>query len=391
MSIREIPLQTTAPAIPPAPSGEDLDKLVDECAHWIETTVGTFKKRLSPDLRPDNDGRSSMALTDGKNQWGSSVGHGGIRGWIVDGTLRDIAQLREIVNDFLDAMKQRVRIKRHLDPNWTIDNNAMAVLSSRFGIPDAPRTFDELAARQAEQRVIEERQRVERDAEFRRKQAEWQLSPEGREFERRLLVDEFKREQVNIVMNALFPFERIEYADPDNPTDAEKVANKTKRFDNYLVECNRLKWEPRIREIVNKTDIAAHEVVRAFQTAEFEASHFADVAEREWTGDDDFDVLRFEENFIMETLKQVATASLTGNPAPLTKSCVPPVIDGVERVSGAKFADICEAMERFDREGYVLDIRRDFDGLVLTAVPPALRDAWEKYSREWDEQIQEIA
>ncbi|HTC49274.1 MAG TPA: hypothetical protein VK722_18275 [Candidatus Aquilonibacter sp.] len=211
-----VPLQPTAPTVPPAPEGEALDKLIDDCCHWIEQSVGTFKKRLAPELQPDNDGRSSLTLAEGKNRWGGSAGHGGVKSWIVDGNIRSPEQIRKPINDFLDAMAQRVRVKRHIDPNWKLDNDAMAVLSSRFGIKDAPKTFDELYALKEGRRLGAERQQAERDAEFKRRNAEWQASPEGLAFAEKMRVDEFKREQVKIVMDALFPLERIPLRKPDD-------------------------------------------------------------------------------------------------------------------------------------------------------------------------------
>jgi hypothetical protein len=350
-----VPLQTPAQTIPPAPEGEALESLIDDCCHWIEQSVGTFKKRLAPELQPDNDGRSSLTLSEGKNRWGGSAGHGGVRSWIVEGNVRKPEQIREPINKFLSMMEQRVRVKRHIDPNWKIDNDAMTILGSRFGL-DAPRTFEELRAWQAERQIAAEQQQAERTAKFKRRQKEWRESPEGLAFAEKMRVDEFKREQVRIVMDALFPFEHIEYADPENPTEEEKVANKPKRLHNQDAADNRREWEPVIRIVVNKTNLAAHAVVRVWETANEEYLNFEepDFTSRE---------------YIMETLMQVANESLRENPAPLTKSCVPPAIDGVVQLHRAKFADLKDEMEKLDNEGYVLDIRRDFAGLVLTAVP----------------------
>jgi hypothetical protein len=382
MTYKVIPIQTTAQSVPaflPAPTGDELDVLVHECCHTIETYF-TLRKRLSPEFRP-RDGVHSTELMQGQQSW-ASRDHHGVRGLIENGTLRDINELSTAIRKMMTAIDYRIAMRK-IEPTWQFDNDALVILGSYFGVEGAPTSREELWAQREERRLADARREAERKVEWKRQQEEYAQSPEGREFAAKMARDEFKRDQLRIVMDALFPLEHLDYANPDNPSAEERAANKHKRLANEEAFDERKFWEPKIRQIFQKTNLAASAVVRVYKNAEQEWCELSELLE------DRIEITK--DDWIMNTLAQVANESMEGNPAPLTKSCVPPTIDGVERVTAAKYADLVPIVEEYLAKGYALDMRRDFEGLVLTGVPEALRDQWEQHCAMWNELVGEDA
>jgi hypothetical protein len=364
--------QTT---VPPAPEGDELDALLDECCTWMELSC---RKRLSRELQPDGDGRSSFTLTEGRDRWGGNAnyGHGGVRSWIVDGTLRDISQLRTVVNDFLDAMEARVRRKRWADPDWKLDNNAMVILGSRFGL-DQPKTFEELGARRAEQEAERQRRASQQEVERKQKQDAFNASPEGLAQRRRDFLAAFKREQLDIVLNAIVP-SSFSFADPEHPTEEERTKA---RAQGLLAARERNHLSQFIKPVVEHTNLSASAIVRIWQEAE---ENFMKMLE-EFEEFEEFEGASGSiEDFCAKQLAHAANESLRGNPAPLTRTCgIPDVIPGVKRETGKTFADLRPAMTRFESQGWTSTLERDFAGLVLTGVPPEMREKWEAHCDAW--------
>lgn len=155
--------------VAPAPEGDALIDLIDDVCLTVENFFGSMrvagKTRLHSDLRV-SDGQHSTVLTDGLHRWGGSAGHGGVRSWIVEGTLRSTDELTPALNAFLAMMTRRQRMRR-VEADWTFDSWGVSWVGSKFGLP-APPSLEEIAKRDAE-RVAEYEGRRQRNAEDARK------------------------------------------------------------------------------------------------------------------------------------------------------------------------------------------------------------------------------
>ena len=136
--------------VAPAPEGDALIDLIDDVCLTVENFFGSMrvagKTRLHSDLRV-SDGQHSTVLTDGLHRWGGSAGHGGVRQWIVEGTLRSTDELTPALNAFLAMMTRRQRMRR-VEADWTFDSWGVSWVGSKFGLP-APLSLDEIGKRDA--------------------------------------------------------------------------------------------------------------------------------------------------------------------------------------------------------------------------------------------------
>jgi hypothetical protein len=249
--------------VTPAPTGDELDNLLDDCCGTI---LNVFRpiKRLQDELNHAKDQPLSELLTDGTYTWGRESGHQGVRSWITHGTLRSRDELTPVLNWFHQEMQRRVRLKKS-QPDWKFDNDAMVILSSRFGLP-TPRTFDELkkfrdqqyAERETERQRQAEIQR-QRDAEARQRRLEYEASPEGQAELRAKAKAELNSERIEETLVLLEPFPKVK--DPEHPTtreilNAESVCDTQKAI------------RPQVETLVNRTTFTPQTLVDKWKRTE---------------------------------------------------------------------------------------------------------------------------
>lgn len=240
---------------PPPPEGEALDMLVDECCIAIENLFTAFttpsgQPRLHSDLRR-SQGQHSKLLVDGLRYWQdlgdrNITGHNGVRSWIVAGTLRSQDEVMSVMNAFHKDMMAKLRMRK-VEPDWVLDNDAMIVLGSRFGL-DAPKTFAELIAKRAADKAEQERKRAE--AIERRRL--YELTPEYAEEQRLAKINQAKYEAarwkdklLDNVLDVLEPYTPIKV--PGQPTNEE-------RLDASIVRERRKYIKRALRPVFEKTD-----------------------------------------------------------------------------------------------------------------------------------------
>jgi hypothetical protein len=235
------------PIIPvPAPTGSDLDNLLDTACTTIENTFRSYKtpagqKRLSPELCT-SDGQHSTVLTDGMTSWSDkpNKGHAGIRSWITSGTLRSVDELPAVLNAFLSDMTKKLRL-RQVSPDWQFDNDALIILSSRFGLP-APRTFEELKEKRTADDTERERQNNQRQTEEKERYQVYLASPEYAEKKRLDDIHQSKEERVRDTLLLMVPY--VTFKDPENRTRDELIEadiahedrEYLKKYVEYIVE-----------------------------------------------------------------------------------------------------------------------------------------------------------
>jgi hypothetical protein len=359
-------------AILPAPEGDELDDLVDECCHTIENMFGSYK-RLHPDLQL-SDGQHSLILTDGTNKLGlTHFGHAGVRSWIVKGSLRSSDELTPVLNAFMSDMVKKVRLRK-VEPDWKFDNDALIIISSRFGL-QAPRTFAELAAKREADRVARERRNVEQAEADRVAREKYLASPEGQADRRRDTDKTFRQEIVETVLTAIVgEFTPIHLA--KDSTEAESNAANVALLE-WKADYRRV--EPTITAVVEATKWSADAIIGIWKELDREYMELLEVVEDHPKALAKLPAL---EDFCMKALVDKANESVTTQPAQLTSSSIPPVIDGVERTLMTRQQWIDETRTNGDawfRDGNRIVVRLD-DGrnVVIDDIPDALWDEYEK-------------
>jgi hypothetical protein len=231
-------------AVAPAPTGDDLDVLLDECCVVIENMFRAFKtptggRRLHSDLTQDA-GQHSMLLTDGMSRWDTRQGHAGVRSWISEGTLRSKNELTVVLNAFYTDMTRKVRLRK-ISPDWQLDNDALIVLSSRFGLP-APKTFEELTVKQTADQAEREHQRQQQRAADAERERVYMASPEYAEKKRQDDLRRSKKELVEDTLLLMVPY--VTFKDKENRTKEELLEadiahddrKHLKRYVEYIIE-----------------------------------------------------------------------------------------------------------------------------------------------------------
>jgi hypothetical protein len=266
---------------PPAPSSE-LDVLLDECCVAVENMFKAFKtptgqRRLATELNQDA-GQHSTVLTDGVSQWGTQLDHAGIRSWITAGTLRTQAELTTVLNAFYRDMTAKVRMRK-VSPDWQLDNDALIVLSSRFGL-QTPRTFEELAAKRALDSAERQRQTQQQQADERERRRTYEASPVYAEKLRLEIIQraeadrlEWKAGLVTNTVNVIEP--PPTFKDRDNPTHEEKLDAAITREDRKYLRVG-------FKQIVDQTTFAPSTILRIWKEAGKEYTAIADTASEDF-------------------------------------------------------------------------------------------------------------
>jgi rubrerythrin len=364
-------------ALPPAPEGDALDDLLDECCHTIEGFFGSYK-RLHPDLQL-NEGQHSLILTDGTNKLGlTHFGHEGVRSWIVRGTLRNVNELTPVLNAFMSDMTRKVRLRK-ISPDWRLDNDGLIILSSCFGL-QAPRTFAELAAKREADRAARERRNAERAEADRQRREQYLASPEGQAAARRDADRQLRLGIVETVLKAIVgEFEPIHLS--KDSTEAESNAANVALLD-WRAENRRV--EPTIAAVAKATKWSAEAIITIWKELDREYLELVEVLEGIPQALDRLPTL---EDFCMQALVKKANESISVDtkPVPWTPSSAPPVIEGVERTLMTRQQWYDETRANGDawfRDGVRvvtrLDDKHDF---VIDVVPDALWDAYESQCR----------
>lgn len=190
----------------PAPIGDQLIDLIDECCEWFEAYVGKAKEKLVPELHADRKGHSRF-LMEGLHECGASVGHGGIRSWIVNGTLRDRQQMAGAVNDYLDRRERRARMTRS-SHEWKFDHLAMIDIGAKFSA-NPPRVLltQEMLAEEAAKRSEAIRQSNAVVAKERREIAEVEV-----EMDKKLRV----KRLLKTLSNDFFTMDDLDFQEAEN-------------------------------------------------------------------------------------------------------------------------------------------------------------------------------
>jgi hypothetical protein len=360
-------------ALPPAPTGDSLDEILDECCRTIENLFGAFK-RLHGELQL-SDGQHSLILTDGVTGIGLSRGHEGVRSWITSGSLRSSDELSPVLNAFMSDMAKKVRLRK-VEPDWKFDNDALIILGSRFGL-QTPRTFAELAAKRQADAIAREQRKADEAEVARVTREEYLTSPEGKAETRRNADQQLRREILEEVLTAIVgEFDPIHLG--KDSTDAEVNAARAKLL-GWKQDISRL--ESTLTSVINTTKWSAEAIITIWREAD---QQYTELVEQ---FDDDPRILNRLpplEDFCMRDLVKKAN-EVTPEPVQLTPSSIPPVIDGVERTLMSRQQWLDET--RTNGDAWFLDdvrtvVRMD-DGqtFVIDKVPETLWDEYEAQCR----------
>lgn len=353
-----------------APTGDDLDLLLDECCVIVENTFKAFGK-LDTELKMD-DGQHSLVLSDGETRIGIRRGHRGVRSWIVEGTLRSGNQLTPILNAFLSDMKTKVRLRK-MSPDWKFDSDCLIVIGSRFGL-DAPRTLAELQAKRAAERLERDRQQQEREAQRQAEQQAFKASEAGRQQTQRMAVKYFKEDTIRAVVDAL-----VEHVASDGtkitPEMTEEERTTAIRRANgdaleHLKECRRV--EKVIRPIVESSPLSADAIVRIYNEAE-----------DDWIEAEEWGTTVPLEDYINRRFARFVAAA--NQPATWGPVMIPPLMDGVERHLFESMKKYGEFFEHADLDKKSFVARVDFGGnVVVDVVPEELEDTYNKFCATYE-------
>jgi hypothetical protein len=365
--------------LPPVPTGDELDELLDACCHTIENMFGSYK-RLHSDLQL-SDGQHSLILTDGRNKLDMAFGHDGVRSWITRGTLRSVNDLTPVLNSFLSDMTKKVRLRK-VQPDWKFDNASLIIISSRFGL-QAPRTFAELAAKREADDTDRERRRIERAETDRVAREKYLASPEGREATRRSIDEELRRGIVETVLTAIVgEFDSIHLS--KEATDAELNAARGRLLD-WKAEHRRV--EPKITEVVKATKWTAQAIIDIWREQE---RGYADLLDTVEDNPKALARLPEAEDYCMKALVDKANESITDDtqPVPWTPSEIPPVIDGVNRTLMTRQQWYDESRTNEDKwfrlDNRIVTYLDDNRNFVIDDVPETLWEAYDIQCRVHD-------
>jgi hypothetical protein len=353
------PIQATQPA----PTGDELDELLDACCTTIENAFKAYG-RLHPDLWMD-DGQHSLVLTDGRNRLDMGRGHRGVRSWIVEGTLRSADELTPVLNRFLDEQKRLVRLRK-VTPEWKFDNDALIVISSRFGL-QAPKSFAELKAKREAERL--ERDRIERQRREQEQAAReaFKQSQGGKEQARAQAIRDLKEDTIRAAVDALAT--RIE-SDP-MPSNMSELSGEeqdtlTRRARGYALDNAKeyRRIERLIRPVVEASNLSADAIVSIYNKA------VQDWIELEETIDPKYlpPLEKTIGNYFRKAIMKDQEPS-----GKLEPSRIPPLLDGVERTLFDSTQKTIDFLAQRSIVGVHLFVRmQDHETFVVDVMPESL-------------------
>jgi hypothetical protein len=173
-------------------------------------------------------------LTDGCNSAGISEGHGGIKSWILRGTLRHRDELTSALNDWLKNTKFRERMRDPFYLDWKFDKRAMQEVAASFGL-SSPLTRKEVAEETAAfLKAYEERRQKIREAD-RKVLAEFEIE---------LAKNERVKNLLKRIAAKLYSFDGLDLGTDPLPPEYEQRSRKRRTF--------RQSSEGKIRLLVDK-------------------------------------------------------------------------------------------------------------------------------------------